>query len=87
MTYFTSLQFGEPHEPKTLVHAHHSFNIDEKGRHIVNIFDYQVEQQHTVNGNFKPVKNWSEEAVKINIKSHLYVFGIDNDKTEKLKNK
>jgi hypothetical protein len=84
MTYFTYLQFGDSHEPKTLIFAKHSFNIDDKGRHIVNIFDYQVEQQETVNGDFKPVKNWSEEAVKVSVKAHLFRFGIDNDKTEKL---
>ena len=83
MTYFTSLKFGQPHEPKLLIHAHHSFNIDKKGNHIVNIFDYQVEKQEAVNGEFKPIK-WCEEAVKIRIKAHLYVFGIDNSETEKL---
>ena len=82
MPYFTHIEFGEPHEPKTIITATHSYNEDKNGEQIVNVFEYSVEKQDR-SGNFKPLK-WSEEAVRITLKAHFWVFGIDNDKTEKI---
>ena len=81
MPYFTTLTLGDQHEPKTLICAHHSYN-ENNGKTVVNIFDYTVEKQDR-SGEFKPLK-WSKEAVKTTLKAHFWVFGINNDKTEKL---
>jgi hypothetical protein len=44
MRYFTHIQSGEPHEPKTLICAHHSYRkIGE--RVVVCLFDYTVHKQ------------------------------------------
>jgi hypothetical protein len=79
MKYFTSLTIGEPHEPKTLICAHHSYNKNDKGI-VVNIFGYSVEKQDK-SGEFKPLK-WSEQAVKITINAYLCVFGVEGNNTE-----
>jgi len=82
MPYFTHIEFGEPHEPKTIITATHSYNEDKNGEQIVNVFEYSVEKQDK-SGNFKPLK-WSAEAVKIQIKALIFVYGIDNSNTEKI---
>ena len=81
MPYFTTLTLGEPHEPKMLICAHHSYN-ENNGKTVVNIFDYTVEKQDR-SGEFKPLR-WSEDAVRITLKAHFWVFGINNNKTEKI---
>ena len=77
--YFTSLTIGEPHEPKTLVCAHHSYSKNDKGI-VVNLFDYSVEKQDK-SGEFKPLK-WSEQAVKITLNAYLSVLGVEGNNTE-----
>ena len=77
--YFTTITIGEPHEPKTLICAHHSYNKSDKGI-VVNIFDYTVEKQDYT-GEFKPLK-WSEKAVKIQLNAYLYTFGVEGANTE-----
>ena len=81
MPYFTHIEFGEPHEPKTIITATHSYNEDKNGEQIVNVFEYSVEKQD--GEGYKDLK-WSAEAVKIQIKALIFVYGIDNSNTEKI---
>lgn len=73
MRYFTTLYSGEPHEPKTAICVHHSYDPETK---VVNIFDYEVfrEDKQRI---AKPVK-YSEEAVRVQLKAHLFVHGVKN---------
>lgn len=73
MKYFTTLMKGEPHEPKTAICVHHSYDLDTK---VFNIFSFEVFKEDKQR-NAKPVK-WSEEAVRVQLGAHLYSYGIDN---------
>jgi hypothetical protein len=79
--YHTHLILGEPHEPKTLICAHHTYNLNGRAM-VVQMFDYTVEKQGK-DGAFKPCKRYNEEAVKDRIKAHLFVHGVDSFQTEK----
>lgn len=79
--YFTHLVFGEPHEPKTLITAHHSYHQDGRNQ-VINVFGFTAEKQDK-SGVFKVLKSYSEDAVIIALKAHFYVFGVDNAQTEK----
>jgi hypothetical protein len=76
MAYFTTLLKGEPHEPKTAICVHHSYNKNHRGKIVFNIFSFEVFKEDKQR-NAKPVK-WSEEAVRVQLGAHLYSYGIDS---------
>ena len=55
--------------------------MDKNGEQIVNVFEYSVEKQ---DGEGYNDLKWSAEAVKIQIKALIFVYGIDNSNTEKI---
>lgn len=78
MAYFTHIQSGEAHEPKTSLCIHHSYD---ESTGTVNIFSYEVFKEDKNRIAQDITRKWSEDAIRHHLKVYLYRYGVE--KSEK----